>query len=169
VPATPDIARAELDKSSRFGALLRARVPHDWPPPLNDDESMTWVLRLMEERFHPLGWAMWYFVRAGAAPVVIGNGGFKGPPDPEGVVELGYSVMPEHQRLGFASEAVGALLRWAFSHAEVTRVIAHTLPDLAPSIRVLGKVGFQGPSPGAERGTIRFELKGPDFVAHPKA
>lgn len=158
VPATPELGRAELDRSPRLGEMLGASIPASWPPPLNDEDSMRWFLQTMEEHPDEPGWAMWYFVRAGAQPLAIGNGGFKGPPDPEGTVEIGYSVIPEYQRLGLASEAVGALLGWAFAHAVITRVTAHTLPDLTPSIRVLEKLGFSGPVPGEESGTIRFEL-----------
>jgi RimJ/RimL family protein N-acetyltransferase len=68
----------------------------------------------------------------------------------------------ENQRQGFASEAVDALVEWAFSHAFVTRVIAHTLPVLAPSIRVLEKNGFVFLGDGEEEGTIVFERRRPD-------
>ena len=67
----------------------------------------------------------------------IGNGGFKGRPDADGSVEVGYSVMENYQRNGFAPEAVEALVDWAFGYREVQRVIAQTLPELRPSIRVL--------------------------------
>jgi RimJ/RimL family protein N-acetyltransferase len=49
-------------------------------------------------------------------------------------------------------------VNWAFGHPEVERVIAHTLPELRASIRVLEKTGFAFRGPGAEEGTILFEL-----------
>ena len=49
----------------------------------------------------------------------MGIGGFKGESLPgEAMAEIGYSVMPAYQRLGFASEAVAGLIGWAFSHPE---------------------------------------------------
>lgn len=86
-----------------------------------------------------------------------GNGGFKGPPDDDGIAELGYSVMPAHQRQGLATEAVEMLMGWANADGRVKGFIAHTLTGLAPSIRVLEKCGFSGPYPGPEEGVIRFQ------------
>src|SRR6202043_3687072 len=63
-------------------------------------------------------------------------------PSREAMAEIGYSVMPEDQRLGFASEAVAGLIGWAFSHPEVRLVTAETLPALGASIRVLESNGF---------------------------
>jgi [ribosomal protein S5]-alanine N-acetyltransferase len=40
----------------------------------------------------------------------------------------------------------------------VTRVTAHTLPELRASIRVLEKCGFAFVGDGVEAGTIQFEL-----------
>ncbi len=159
VAATREIAQAELAADQKFGALLRAEIPPGWPPPLNDQESLNWFFKLIDHPGYLPGWGMWYFVNVEDSPRAIGNGGFKGPPDAEGSVEIGYSILPAHQRLGFGGEAVEGLLRWAFAHEGVTRVIAHTLPDLTPSIRVLERVGFAPIGPGEESGTICFELK----------
>jgi [ribosomal protein S5]-alanine N-acetyltransferase len=76
-------------------------------------------------------------------------------------VEIGYSMLEEHQGNGYCTEAVLALIGWAFRHPEVNIVIAHTLPGLASSIRVMEKCGlvFAGNGPfedGVQ--TIRYEL-----------
>jgi len=47
--------------------------------------------------------------------VVVGTAGFKGPPGADGVVEIAYGVVPEHQGKGFATEAARALVAYAFS------------------------------------------------------
>ena len=163
IAATEGMVRAELEDRARLASLLGAEVPADWPPPLNDADSMRWVLNVMRATPAIEGWITWYFLlrRDGAAPLAIGNGGFKGVPAADGTVEIGYSVREENQRQGYASEAVDALVEWAFSHAFVTRVIAHTLPVLAPSIRVLEKNGFAFLGDGEEEGTIVFERRRP--------
>ncbi len=157
---TWELQQAELEDRSRFASLLDADVPSDWPPPLNDENTMRWVLDYM--RAHPSddGWTKWYFLRApaGGRAVLIGNGGFTGPPSEEGTVEVGYSIVETHQRQGYATEAVSGLAPWAFAHPGVKRVIAHTLPELRPSIRVLEKCGFAFVGDGAEQGTIRYQL-----------
>ncbi len=74
---------------------------------------------------------------------VVGRCGFKGPPDADGVVEIAYGVTPEHEGKGFATEAAGALVSYAFSHGQVHVVRAHTRPHASGSMRVLTKCGFR--------------------------
>ena len=85
-------------------------------------------------------WGTRLFV-LGAPGVLVGWGGFKGPPR-DGVVELGYAVSPSWEGRGIATAAVGEMLREAYAAPEVGSVIAHTLPETGPSVRVLGKSGF---------------------------
>ena len=75
--------------------------------------------------------------------VVIGQGGFKGPPTDEGVVEIAYGVSPDHQGKGYATEAAEALTAFAFQNGRVRVVCAHTLREAKASARVLTKCGFR--------------------------
>ena len=45
---------------------------------------------------------------------LVGSGGYFGPPGREGVVEIGYSVLPEWQRRGYATEIVNSLVSHDF-------------------------------------------------------
>jgi RimJ/RimL family protein N-acetyltransferase len=72
----------------------------------------------------------------------VGMGSFKGPPV-NGMVEIAYAVVPEHQRKGFATDAARLMVEYAFESPEVRTVCAHTLPDGIASQRVLGKSGFR--------------------------
>jgi [ribosomal protein S5]-alanine N-acetyltransferase len=74
--------------------------------------------------------------------LVIGMGGFKGPPDAEGVVEIAYGVAPDYQGKGYATEAAQALVDYAFVSGRVRVVRAHTRPTSNASMRVLAKCGF---------------------------
>ena len=73
---------------------------------------------------------------------LVGWGGFKGAPDADGAVEIGYSVAPSWEGRGVATAAVGALLREAWATGAVRCVLAHTLPERNASVRVLEKSGF---------------------------
>lgn len=160
VSATVELLQAELTNRARFEKLLGAHVPPHWPPPLNDEASLRWTLELLGSDPREAGWASWYFLhREHGALLAVGNGGFKGKPDADGAVEVGYSILPDHHRHGFAPEAVRALVGWAFSHREVARVLAHTLPSLLPSIRVLEKCDFDCVGPCDEEGVIRYALE----------
>jgi len=90
--------------------------------------------------------------------LLVESGGFKGSPQPDGTVELGYSVLPQYRGRGYATEAVAALLLWAFSHNEVARVIAETALENRSSVRVLEKLGFACIGQGSQARTMRFEL-----------
>jgi RimJ/RimL family protein N-acetyltransferase len=160
VAATPALARAELHDRARFAQLLGVQPPHSWPPPLNDRESIAWTLEMLEADPGNVGWGPWYFLASpedGGPRMVMGNGGFKGQPGTDGTVEVGYSILETWQRRGYAPEAVRALVDWAFDHPAVQRVLAQTLPEMRPSIRVLDKTGFLFVGPGFEEGAILFE------------
>lgn len=168
VAGTPELARADIESRARFAELLEARVPEGWPPPLNDLDSQRWFAEYLAEHPDGVGWVTWYFVLredAAGERVAVGNGGFKGLPTPDGTAEVGYSVMEEFQKRGYATEAVGGLLKWAFSHTQVTRVIAETYPTIPESINVMVKSGFVFIGDGSEAGVIRYELTREAFLS----
>ena len=162
IAATPDMAAADLRERARLGQLLNATLPRDWPPPFNDEGSARWFADHLARHPAAVGWMIWYFVLVdGDARTAIGNGGFKGEPR-DGTVEIGYSIIPQFQRRGYATEAAQALVDWAFGHYDVARVVADTLPDSAASQALLGKLGFRRTGGADEPGVLRFEkLKQP--------
>ena len=87
-------------------------------------------------------WRHGFFLVERSRGEVIGTAGFKGPPDAEGMVEIAYGVMPSVEGRGYATEAAGALVRFAAADDRVRLIRAHTLPELNASSRVLRKCGF---------------------------
>jgi [ribosomal protein S5]-alanine N-acetyltransferase len=168
MPATPDSLRAELVSRDALSAVLGVEVPPSWPPELYDADAVRWTLSALEEGRGAEGWSFYYIVERpapGGRPRLCGGGGFVGVPDATGTVEIGYAVVPERRRRGYASEMVEACVAWAFTHPEVRRVIAHTLPHLRPSIGVLEATGFTYVGPHAAAGeadAIRYERRRPD-------
>jgi RimJ/RimL family protein N-acetyltransferase len=73
---------------------------------------------------------------------LIGTVGFFGPPDAEGVVGLGYGVVPELRGLGLATEALVALLHIAAADPRVRLVKADVSHENVASQRVLEKAGM---------------------------
>jgi RimJ/RimL family protein N-acetyltransferase len=163
IPARIEMLRSELSGRAKLPQLVDADVPSGWPPPLNDADSMQWTLDYLCANPAATGWVMWYFLLKNDAGrrTLVGNGGFRGFPASDGTCEVGYSVMPDHQRNGYATEAAGALVDWAFTHPYVTRVVAHTFPSLRPSIRVLEKCGFTLVGAGDEEGTLAYQRMRP--------
>jgi [ribosomal protein S5]-alanine N-acetyltransferase len=74
--------------------------------------------------------------------LVIGNCGFKGPPDGDGVVEIAYGIVPAYEGRGYATEAAAAQVAFASADPRVKIVRAHTLATNNASTRVLTKNGF---------------------------
>ena len=74
--------------------------------------------------------------------LVIGGAGFLGAPGERGAVEIGYGIAPEWRNRGVATEAVGRLLAFAWSHPTVQRVVASAHPSNTASVRVLEKAGM---------------------------
>ncbi len=91
------------------------------------------------------------------AATLIGSAGYKGPPS-DGAVEVGYGIVSDRRRRGYASEVTRGLVAHAFARSGIERAIAETLPELVGSIGVLRKCGFQFVGEGSEPGVIRFEL-----------
>jgi len=160
VPATVALCEAEQKGPAAVEAALGARVPASWPPPVYEPDDVDRVRRQLVAEPGTGSWTLHYVLRRGAdeePPALVGVAGFGGPPGADGVVEIGYAIAVEHQRQGYATEAVAALLELAFADARVRRVVATTYAELEPSIRVLRKAGFAETGRAAEGGVVRFE------------
>lgn len=158
IPATSALIHADLKGRPHLAPLLDARVPDSWPPPLTQITALLWFKEQLKQSPQWAGWFSWYWIRR-EDRVAIGLGGFKGHPTAARPAEIGYSVLPEFQSKGFATEAVHALTEWAFSHPEVQRVVAEAQSDRPASIRVLEKVGFKQIGANEKNGMLRFALE----------
>ena len=161
IPATVALARAEIADRDEFARLLGASVPDNWPPETVVD-ALPVFLGWLEAAPERVGWFAWYALAAGdgaAAPVLVACGGFKGPPK-DGTAEIGYSVLPQFQGQGYATELVGGLVRWALGQPGVARIVAETEWANPASVRVLTKAGFAPSGPSKEPGGTRFEWVG---------
>jgi len=153
--------RTELESPAELTTLLGAVVSTEWPTGEYDRDAMEFFRERLEEGGAEVeGWYGWYAVRPADSEsprALVGAGGYFGPPDKEGTVEIGYSVLPEWQRRGYASEIVRMLVEHAFMFPSVERIIAHTTEENPASIAVLLRSGFQAAGRGQEAGTLRFE------------
>jgi ribosomal-protein-alanine N-acetyltransferase len=159
VPATVAHVRAEIDDRIEFARLLKTRVPDNWPPESTID-ALPLFLEWLEAAPNSVGWFGWYALNhdEGAnQTVLVGGGGFLGPPR-EGQVSIGYSVLRQFQGSGFATELAGALVQWAWQQRVATRIIAETEWANPASVRVLNKLGFVETRASTEPGSALFEL-----------
>ncbi len=96
---------------------------------------------MKEEPENYLFATIWVIVEK-ASDTVAGDIGFKRKADENGYIEIGYSTQPKFRVQGYMTEAIGAMVNWAFTHPEVKAVIAETREDNIPSIKALKKNGF---------------------------
>lgn len=108
-----------------------------------DRAQWTWRYRLEQLTATP-GIERWLTRIAIADPggPVVGYGGFHGPPDPTGMVELGYTVVPERRREGHARAILTDLIREAREDPSVSTVRATIAPDNEASLATIAGFGF---------------------------
>lgn len=161
-PAGSAELEADLAGRAALETRLGVRVPDAWPPELYDEAATRYTLDLVRAAGGDSSWGLYYMVVADVG-VAVGVCGYKGPPDSEGTVEVGYSVLEGYRRQGYATEATGGLMLRAFAEPSVTRVVAETLSDLTASIGVLEKLGFRFAGAGEEPGVVRYEFTRADL------
>lgn len=140
-------------------AMLGVALPPEWPPLHNDENTRAWLRNGIVS--HPGSEPWWcYYVVAREDNVLCGLAGFTGPPA-DGEVMVGYSILPQYQRRGYASEAVRLLMQRAFADG-VKTFVAETLPDLVASQGVMTNNGmvFVSAREDDDDGTVwRFERR----------
>jgi [ribosomal protein S5]-alanine N-acetyltransferase len=110
---------------------------------LRDDPSARrWLLRLVILRRPRL---------------LVGHVNFHAPPADEGWVEIGYTVLPEHRRRGYALEASAAMFEWAAEQG-VKRFRASVSPSNTASLALVRRMGFR------ETGVQWDEVDGEELV-----
>lgn len=95
----------------------------------------------VDRRMHV--WYTYFLLVRAEDRVAVGVCGFKGAPTLFGSVELGYAMEESARNHGYMTEAVRALIRWAFEHDDCRHVTAETLRDNHASQRVLQKAGLE--------------------------
>jgi len=160
VPATIADLEAALESDDLLGERLGARVPDSWPPEFLGESALLYTLDRLREGADQVGWWLHFVLREAPPVKLVGSAGYKGPPQ-DGEVEIGYGIVAEEQRRGYATETARGLINHAFARPDVDRIRAETLPELKASIGVLRKCGFQRAGPGSEPGVIRFVLDRP--------
>jgi RimJ/RimL family protein N-acetyltransferase len=117
--------------------MLGVRVPADWP--------QTVPARRRRDQLAAEPAAQPWLVRATvlrSAGRVVGTVGFHAPPDELGRVEIGYEILPDDRRRGYAREAVRALTDWAFATGEARICVASISPDNQASLCLVKSLGF---------------------------
>ncbi len=158
--ATIDLANAELSSLESLGTLLHAIVPAGWPPGEYDRSAQEFFLERLEQGAErALGWYSWYALHQnGESRTLIGAGGFLGPPDDNGLVEIGFSIHSDWRGRGLATEMASELVVFAFEDDRVRGIIGNTTRGNVASCKVFRHLGFVEAEPGPDPEAVRFVL-----------
>lgn len=119
--------------------VIGANVPRKWT---EFRDAFTPAYRKWQE--HPPLRDWWtYLIVHIPDNQLIGSCGYKGEPDLNGTVEIGYEIKSSYRNQGFGKEVARILTRNALESGLVNKVIAHTLPFESPSTSVLKDAGYQ--------------------------
>jgi RimJ/RimL family protein N-acetyltransferase len=129
------------DRRADAETIAALALPGGWPDDLDR--------RLLRLRRDQIGldpgcqqWLIRAIVLPGDGRTMVGHIGFHGSPQTIGRAELGYSIVPEHRRSGYAIEAARALMDWAANEHGVTSFFVSIAPDNVASVALAAKLGF---------------------------
>ncbi len=154
LPLPAEAAAALPDDRSTASQQIGAVIPEDWPQvDLLDVLPMQAAAADLEaERF-----GVWVLIERDTN-TVVGDIGFFGPPHAQSV-EIGFSVIPDRRRRGYASEAARALVEWALRQPGIIEVTARSDAENEASARVLRRAEFD--RLGVTSGTVRWRRRSP--------
>ncbi|GAA2999489.1 GNAT family N-acetyltransferase [Actinokineospora diospyrosa] len=137
----PAVFEALLAGDLATARTLTGVALSDWF--LSDEVDWLWRMRLLQIAADPSA-EDWVVRAAVTVPdgVAVGTGGFHGPPDAAGVVEMGYATDPAFRRRGYARAMVAALLDWAAAEPLAITVRATISPDNEASLATIAGYGF---------------------------
>lgn len=154
IPFSLDFIKVTITEKARLGEMLGVEVPDSWPG-ADLAEALPFFMKNIEQ---DVAGALWSgLIIHKADRMLIGDMGFVGGPNEEGVVEIGYSIVPEYRNQGYATEMASRLIDWAFQKQEVKVITAQTRKDNIASIKVLTKAGMHRVQ--AEETMLNWEMR----------
>jgi [ribosomal protein S5]-alanine N-acetyltransferase len=142
IPApTEFIELLVANEYGRAGDLSNLIVPDGWP---HDDDAragLSFHLKALQRNAAELLWRI-RLIALRSNRTVVGSINLKGLPDENGMVEIGWGVIPAYRRQGIAMEASEAVIKWISAQPKVRRIIATIPADNRASIHVAERLGM---------------------------
>ena len=110
-----ELLRALIYDRTEFEKILNVKIPEKYT-----EFGFTPLQYAIEKLNDPKESGWWTYLPIHvAANMLIGTCGYKGKPDNNGMVEIGYEVIQELRNKGYGKEIARALLEHAFHFEEV--------------------------------------------------
>jgi ribosomal-protein-alanine N-acetyltransferase len=154
IPFSPERMRLAIGDKAKLAEVCNVHVPEDWPG-ADIAEFLPALIVQLENEPIPADWIGIIIHKEDRT--IIGDMGLKGGPNEQGMVEVGYSIVPAYRNHGYATEMLRGLIRWAFVDKGIKAIIAECLDDNVGSIKVLEKAGLR--RVGADGNMLKWELR----------
>jgi ribosomal-protein-alanine N-acetyltransferase len=140
IPFTSPFCKNIINNDYRDLIVMGLKRGISWP---DDDvlETLPRIIVNLSKVEAPTGFESWMIIKKGTLEI-IGDLGFKGVNAENGTIDIGYGIIKEERRKGYAEEAVKELVKWAFSNEKVKEITANCLTENRCSINLLTKSNF---------------------------
>lgn len=140
IPYTIQICQNLLNNDFSDLAKMGLERGKSWP---DQDviETLPKIINNLAQVEAPTGFESWMIIKNDTKEI-IGDVGFKGFNLKEQNIDLGYGIIKEERKNGYAKEAATALINWAFSTRMIKEITAKCAIDNLGSIQLLKKLGF---------------------------
>lgn len=113
LPFTIEICEESLSNS--FGTIAGMGIyPGNGWPDTETIDTLPRIIKNLRKVSQPSGFESWMIVDT-STNLLIGDIGFKGIPNEHGEIDLGYGIIENERKKGFAHEAATGILEWAFN------------------------------------------------------
>jgi len=158
IPYTIALCRAILNSDYSHLAISNLKRGKSWPD-ADVLDTLPRIINNLTKVEDPTGYESWMIIKKNTSEV-IGDLGFKGFNNEQENIDLGYGIIKEERRKGYAVEAVSELIKWAFSNTIVKEITANCLTENISSIQLLNKFNFRQVK--TENDTIYWNLTNPN-------
>lgn len=140
IPFTIQICSNLLNDDYNDLEILNLKKGKSWPD--NDViETLPKIINNLSKVESPTGYESWMIIKKETLEI-IGDLGFKGFNYKDKNIDIGYGVIKEERRKGYAEEAVKEIIKWAFSNEIVKEITANCLTKNSNSTNLLTKFNF---------------------------
>ena len=141
IPVTLEVTTALLKGDREIFEKIYIKTHDKWPTEDTMD-ILPMIHATLVKTLKPSGFEFWMIVNK-ETHVIIGDIGFHGQPDENGVVEIGFGFVENERQKGYGFEATQGIMMWLAKHPKVKMVKADCLIDNVGSKRILEKIGMR--------------------------